>query len=305
MGFVRSHAKALAAAASVILLAVLFTQINLSELLATLSRADAGLFAAALAATLCSLGLRTFRWKTLLGEKKEISLVALFPMQAAGLALSNFSPGKLADPVKVLFLKPLGIRYSFSLLTVVWERIFDLFLLFSASLLVASIVSREVAYGAFALMTLMAAGALVVHKRLAHALSFFSRFKILSFLKRAEAYKFKKRTLAKTLALTFAIWGVDFSAELLAFSSVGVELNYFFLAGAAALSIVIGVLTFLPGGLGTTEVSLLFILSLSGYPQAQLLAGIVLMRAATLGFSSLVGISMLPFISKKIKVARK
>ncbi len=290
------RAKIIAAIASIVLLLLLFSQTNLGELASALSKADARLLVAALVATSSSLFLRALRWKTLLNEKNKINFNRLFPIQCAGLALSNFSPGKVADPVKVLFLKPMGVRYSFSLLTVVWERIFDLFLLFSASLLVLSAVSTELAYGAFAVAVVLAIAGLAVHKKLSAVIAFFSRFKILSFLRRAEAHKFRKRTLAVVLALTFVIWGVDFIATWLAFNAAGVALDYFFLAGAASAAIVVGVFTFLPGGIGSTEISLLFLLSSSGYPQAQLLAGIVLARAATLGFSSLAGLAMLPFI---------
>lgn len=295
-GTLSRHWKKIAAALSIALVAALLTQINLAELASALASANLILLSAALVASTAGLAMRTLRWKTLLDEKSKIPFQTLFPIQSAGLALSNFSPGKMADPVKVFFLKPFGVRYSFSLITVVWERIFDLFLLFSASLLVASIVSTTAAYGAFALMAAMAVAAMVMHKRLAHAIAFFSRFKLFSFLKKAEAYKFKKRTLAKALALTFVIWGIDFFATWIAFKAAGVALDYLFLAGAMGLAIVIGVFTFLPGGIGSTEISLLFLLSMSGYPQAQLLAGIVLARAATLGFSSLAGASMLPFI---------
>jgi len=178
----------------------------------------------------------------------------------------NFSPGKVADPVKVVFLKPLGVRYSFSLLTVVWERIFDLFLLFSASLLVLSAVSAQLAFGAFGAAVVLALAGLVVHKKLGAAIGFFSRFKVFSFLKRVEVHKFKKKTLAIALVLSFVIWGIDFLATWLAFNAVGVALDYFFLAGAASAAIVVGVFTFLPAGLGSTEVSLLFLLSLLRLP---------------------------------------
>ena len=293
--FFSKRAKMIAAIVSVALLALLFSQINLGELAGALSRADARLVLAALALETFNLGLRTFRWKVLLDEKSRIALKKLLPIQCAGLALSNFSPGKLADPVKVVFLKPLGVRYSFSLLTVVWERIFDLFLLFSASLLVLSIISNELAYAAFAAAILLALAALAVHKKLPALIRFFSKFKVFSFLKRVEAHKFKRITLAKAAALTLAIWGIDFFAAWLAFASLGVSLDYVFLAGAFSAAVVIGVFTFLPAGLGTTEFSLLFLLSLSGLPQAQLMAGIVLSRAVTLVYSSLVGLGLLPF----------
>ncbi|MCX6767200.1 MAG: lysylphosphatidylglycerol synthase transmembrane domain-containing protein [Candidatus Micrarchaeota archaeon] len=298
---VSRRAKLLAAIASLVLLVLLFSQINLGELASALSKADARLLVAAVAVETISLGLRTKRWKILLDEKTRIRFATLFPIQCAGLSLSNFSPGKMADPVKVLFLKPMGVKYSFSLLTVVWERIFDLFVLFSAALLIASIVSTELAYAAFAAAVLLAAAGVTLHKKLAAVLAFFSRFRMLAFLKKARAHKFRKRTLAAALAATFVIWALDFSAMWLAFKAVGIGLDYLLLAGASSAAVIIGVITFLPGGLGSTDVSLLFLLSLSGYPQPQLLAGIVLARAATLGYSSLAGLAMLPFI----KTAKK
>jgi uncharacterized protein (TIRG00374 family) len=73
--------------------------------------------------------------------------------------------------------------------------------------------------------------------------------------------------------------------------------------GIYAMSVVIGVLSFLPGGLGSTEAAMLILLSTSGVGQEDALATTLICRFATLWFA--VALGALAMIGLKLQPANK
>lgn len=287
--------KALLVVVSILLLAILFSQVNLAELAHTLAGAKIEWLGLAVVATLISCGVRVLRWKILLDEKVKVPFWELFPIQMAGIAISNFTPGKAAEPLKVVFLRRLKVRYSFGLLSVAWERLFDLILLATLALgVVLGLGGETTQLGLGALVALVIA-VFVLHYRLEALTAWLSEFRLLAFLREFETHRFSKDTLWAVAVGTLAVWTLDYVSVWAAFSSVGLSMDYLLVAYAYSASVLLGVVSFLPAGLGSTEAGLLFFLAPTGYyPTAQLLAGIVLARATTLGLSSALGLALMP-----------
>src|SRR3989338_3224435 len=71
--------------------------------------------------------LGALKWKVLLDG---ISFLELFPVQMLCYTLSNFPPGKAAEPAKAVLLKiSKGIPISSSLTSIIWERLLDVIVL--------------------------------------------------------------------------------------------------------------------------------------------------------------------------------
>jgi uncharacterized protein (TIRG00374 family) len=66
-----------------------------------------------------------------------------------------------------------------------------------------------------------------------------------------------------------------------------------------AFSMLIGAITFLPGGLGGAEMTMLQLLLWYHAPAAEAAAATIVIRLATLWFSVALGLLMLPFLQKK------
>lgn len=286
---------ALLAIVSILLLLFLFSQVNIGELSRVIAAADLGWLALALLASLAAGLARVLRWQVLLREKAPACFWKLLPIQLSGIALSNFTPGKAGEPVKVVFLKKLGFRYSFALLSVAWERLFDVVLLSLAALGVVLGIGGGETQGLI-LLGLAGLGllTLVLHYRLQALLSWLSGFRFLSFLEGFEAHRFSGLTLLGLALGTILIWSLDFLSVWAAFLSVGVAVDYLFLASAFSAAVLLGIVSFLPGGLGSTEAALLFFLSVTPYPASALLAGVVLARLCTIVFSTALGLLLLP-----------
>lgn len=107
------------------------------------------------------------------------------------------------------------------------------------------------------------------------------------------------QTLLKGVALSMAAWSLLYLALHAVLQQLGATLGLMPTIFILTASIVLGVLTFLPGGLGGTEATMLSLLSLYGVPVGIALAFTVLMRLATLWLPILVGFAVLPFALKR------
>src|SRR3989338_671207 len=87
---------------SLILVAYLLSSVDINQLGRTIASANPWLVLAGLACEAIALALKSERWRVLLNEKMLIPAKELFPIQVAGIAVSNFSPGKMLEAVKVV-----------------------------------------------------------------------------------------------------------------------------------------------------------------------------------------------------------
>jgi len=258
--------RLLLTAASIALLAVLLYYSDLPMIVSAISRANPMLIAAGFAVAFFSLGLRVFRWKLYLkgaGEAVSYSNCAYSYMPS--LFLSNLTPARVGEPVRSYFLKRLtGISMLKSIPAVVIERVMDVLSLVVISLLFVAVFGEpQFVYIDVALVAVIIIGVLVVLKseRLtAKAFGFlFSR----DFVKKmsgrevtgkeaAQTFysgvRMKGRYLATTFLLSLAIWGLEGLIFFMAFLSLGLGVPLVLAASAFAISVLVGLVTLLPGG---------------------------------------------------------
>lgn len=259
--------------------------------------------------------LRTYRWRMLLG--RNISLPGLFPIQMAGIAISNITPGRVGEPAKALFLKNSeGIRVSKSLLSIIWERILDLsFLLVLAGLFLISYLGQLsesillIGMLGFAfVITLCIAMIYGLHNehagyfllKLAHKIPYVKNKLKKGFLKSFySTAKISGRTLSNCFVLTGIIWIIDSLTYYVAFYALGVDgYSLFFYATLIAFAIFAGLVSFLPGGIGSTEAVLIFVMALKGVPQSLGAAGALLGRAFSLWMALAIGFLSMFYLAK-------
>jgi len=259
--------------------------------------------------------LRTYRWRMLLG--KDISLKGLFPIQMAGIALSNITPGRLGEPAKALFLKNAeGIRVSKSLQSIIWERILDLTLLLVLALLfLTSYLGRLsesiLMLGILGVGFVIAVCATMIYGLynqkagyfllgLAHKIPYVKKRVTKGFLKSFyETDGMSGRILSTTFLLSAVIWMIDSVTYYLAFYALGVTgYSLFFYATLIAFAIFAGLVSFLPGGIGSTEAVLIFVMTLNGVPQSLGAAGALLSRAFSLWMALLIGFLSMFYLTR-------
>lgn len=285
--------------ASILLISFLLTKVNVSEVSEALSKADLRLLSIALVFNLLALCFKTIRWRILLQQGGEISFKKLFPIQVSGIAISILSPGRIAEPIKVMLLKERGFRYSFALLTVLWERLLDLIVLFMFSSGIIYLLQEPTKTLVKLLFVSVIIVSIILLFFISSLISFLSRIPLLKFISRLMLFPLRKIIFLKAFSMTLLIWVTEFMTLFCCFQSIGIETNALYLAGAYASSILIGVISFLPAGIGSTEASLLFFLLPLGYSSSILLAAIILTRLASLLFTLFLGFSLALLIRKK------
>ncbi|MFH0713692.1 MAG: lysylphosphatidylglycerol synthase transmembrane domain-containing protein [Candidatus Micrarchaeota archaeon] len=241
-----------------------------------------------------SLSLKTLRLQTIVSELRPISFVELFKIQAAGIAISNLTPARIGEASKAIYLEQNGIKKRLGLLAILWEHLFDFIAIIAFSMLIAS------QYGAVAILFLAVVAIVIfLTYHIDKFIKYIAHIKQLAFLGDLTLHKFKKMTLAKALFVTFLAWTCDFLAVATAFHAVGVTLPYTVIMGAFAISIIIGLISTIPGGFGSLEASLYVLLN-SGFSNATLGAAFVAARVVTVGTLFVVGgLSAISLHSKK------
>jgi glycosyltransferase 2 family protein len=259
--------------------------------------------------------LRVLKWKVLLNN---VSFAELYPIQLLGITISNFTPGKAAEPFKAVILKTIKkINVSESLPAIIWERILDILILVGFSIFVVGFISlsSDLVYLAFAsigIFTIVLLFFLGVLKSRKFGTRVFSIFKRLPFLKNVSDkfinafydHNIKKRKIILSFLVTFFTWLVEGFVLYLALVSIGIHLNPLFLSSLIALSILIGVASSLPGGIGSFEAVAVFVLSGTGIEISAATAGIIIYRFMSFGLSSLMGGLSFVYLSRKIDFAK-
>ncbi len=261
--------------------------VDLNETWNVLIKADLGLLLLAVLFEVISLGLKTLRWDILLKEvNSKVNFFELFKIQVAGTAISNLTPARIGETSKSLYLEKHGLKKRFTLLTILWERLLDFFAIIIFSTLIVS------SYGGLMLLALafVAVLALITY-HIDKLVKLVSRIKRLSFLGEFAMHKFSKSTLSKSFFVTLFAWFFDFLAIAIAFHAAGVKLNIIQIIGASAISLVVGILSTIPGGLGSMEATLYLLLNGTStpYPIAVFAAAFLAARIVTIGVIFIIG----------------
>lgn len=243
--------------------------------------------------------LRFGRWHVYFGVLKEpVTWGKAFVAYLAGFAFT-VTPGKAGEAGRSLLLRPLGVPHSRTVGACVAERINDLA---AVGLLAALAVAFQVQYNAvvyagaavFLAMLLVLRqktlkdGAVRLLKRWGGRLS----SRIGSAIDRSYndiLALLNLRVFLIGLAFGIAGWCCEGLGFWYLLDAIGSSVPWHLAIGIYMLSLLVGALSFLPGGLIGTELSLFALLVAQGVPQATALAVTLSVRLCTLGYSVVLG----------------
>ncbi|MEY4764518.1 MAG: hypothetical protein RI907_1191 [Pseudomonadota bacterium] len=261
---------------------------------------------AVLAAGLLSLGnyvLRIVRWQMYLrrlGHDLPGRFVSLTFM--AGFAFT-LSPGKLGEMVRARYYQPLGVPLSQVSGAFFVERLLDLL----AMILLAVLVLADLqAYQAFLwvavglVVGLLAGVAVVPWQRVVAGLQSRQQVPGASALWQAMAGVANMFASAQTflspglltsgLAIGLVAWGAEaYGLKLVADAVMPGQLTVAGAMACYAIAIIVGALSFLPGGLGSTEAVMAGLLVAHGFAKPQAILLTLVCRLLTLWLAVLIG----------------
>lgn len=265
--------------------------------------------AIALMLSLVNYGLRFVRWQkylALLGHR--VHAPESLRIYIAGFGLTIL-PGKAGETIRSVFLKNHGISYPESLAAYFsdqFSNLISMLLLVSIGLWVYPPAKPVVVI----LAALIVAGLLVLQQtKLLKAIETFAKNRLPARVGKLVEHGieivlhsgrcFRLPMLLYGITLGLVAWGAEGVAFYYIMHVLGSDLSLPIALFIYAFSMLVGAFSFLPGGLGGTEATMVTLLILNHVAQPQAVAATVLIRLATLWFAVALGVIALSMPERK------
>ncbi len=258
----------------------------------------------ALGLSLVNYGLRFIRWQYYLQLLDHpLSWQPSLRIYLAGFALTT-TPGKAGEMLRSVFLKGYGMPYSKSLAAFFAERLCDLI----AVLILVAVgawrhESAQPIILGFGAILILGLGLLhtpgwlrVIEERVGGLLRLRLKVFLLSAIETVLQFRrcFAVSTMVYAISLGIFAWGAEGLGFYYVAHWMGTEIPLSEALFIYAFSMLIGALSFLPGGLGSAEVTMIGLLLLNGMDEAQAVACTLFVRLVTLWFAVILGLLALP-----------
>lgn len=249
--------------------------------------------------------LRFVRWRTFL-QRLDYVLPdwSNLRIYISGFALTT-TPGKAGEALRSVLLKPLGVAYPHSLAALLAERLGDLMAVLLLACVglyayeparpVVAVMALGFIFGLWLLQQDTLLGRVEewlkrrFRQRLAHLISGF-----IDTLRHSGGL-LSLPLLGYSLGLGIVAWGAEGIAFYYLLQVMGADVSLTAAIFIYAFSMLIGAISFLPGGLGGAEVTMTALLMLNGMDNAAAVAATLVIRLTTLWFAVVLGLlAMLP-----------
>jgi uncharacterized protein (TIRG00374 family) len=252
-----------------------------------------------LALSLLHFLLRFLRWHWYLGRLgHRVPWGQSAACYMAGFALTA-TPGKLGETIRSLYLKPYGVDYSHSLAAFFAERYTDLLAVATLSILALARFQSQawpmIVAGALVLLALLLVRLPQIPiylDRLQQRLrrpALQSGFGHLADALRASSSLLGLAALLSSYLVALLAWSAQALILYIVLVSMGQAIGIAAAIGIFALGLLAGALSFIPGGLGSTEAVMILLLLGIGVEAPDAAAATLLCRVATLWFAVAIG----------------
>lgn len=311
--------KKLLALIGIALFLLILLSIDLNKMIIFLSKADLTLIALAILILILTIAIRCAKWFLILKQQDiELSFWKAFKYYYIGIVLGTFTPGRLGDFAKALYLKEHGLAEVFACVLV--DRLADISILFFTGLLASMLFSLyfgvEVFSSAMLLLLIvlfcLAAYIFLNEPLLKKLLKPFynylvpERFKaqlkqgFASFLKTSHDILKSKKLMLAVIAISFASWAVLIYAAYLVALALNLNISLSFLFLVIPVTTLVMLIPISISGIGTRDATTIILFSLVGIAAEQALAFSLLFFALSLIVAA-IGIPL--FMSEKLDLS--
>lgn len=244
---------------------------------------------------------RYWRWSWLL--QRSGHTVRFGPGIAAylsGFALTA-TPGKAGELLRIRYFARMGVPAQRTLGVFVFERASDLLVILLLSLLAAPLFPALATLAAIVLAMLAVLFTAAAWPPARHGLAGCGRYlpgrqlpRLLAFVVAAVTELEKcldTPSLLRSLAAGITAWGLTSAVFVAICHALGLELPLLVLCGIYPLAMLIGALSFVPGGVGTTELAIVLMLQQLGVDTDDAVAAAIAVRLVTLWFAMGAGLA--------------
>lgn len=258
------------------------------------------MLALSLPLVLASYAIRYARWSWLLKSRGHaVPVWRGFLAYLAGFALTA-TPGKAGELLRIRYFERIGVPASRTMAVFVFERACDLLVILLLSLLAANVFPTINVLCVIVLAFVATLFGIAAWPGSAGFMDWVSTRLGEGLLKRAAGFVIaaigELRICLKGSALAMGLLGSCFAWSLTALvfvgicNALGIHAPLLILLGIYPLAMLIGALSFVPGGVGTTELAIVLMLGRLGIPTPDALAAAIGVRLVTLWFAVAVGL---------------
>ena len=254
------------------------------------------------------------RWAFFIrGAGVSVPTKSLFMIFVSSLSML-ITPGKVGDVLKSYLLKKkFGYEQRKTLPSVVLERITDL-----PSIAILSVAGAYSVYqNTFVLllpflvlfMALFAIKSNLCFRMIVGFVGNHTRTKkysksVESLYKNMRASTSYKNLFTGTL-IGLVAWTAEGLMLYVLLLGLGIQVNFLFVVSIYAISVIVGVLSLIPGGIGASEASIFGLLIVAGISKPEALAATIIFRALTLWLSLAIGSLMLSIINRTKNISNQ
>ncbi len=264
--------------------------------------------------SLANYGLRFVRWELYLRRlHSRIPVLRSLAYYLGGFAFTT-TPGKAGEAVRSLYLKRHGVTYVHSLAAFFTERFVDLVAMVLLAL-VAALTFPDYQWPVLVVTVVVVAFLPLIHAKPFHAflgrqLDRLPSEKLRSIGSRLLDLLGSASTLLRSgplyagIVLALVAWGAEGVAFHIILEALGIDTSLGLAVGIYSVSVLAGAVSFIPGGLGSTEAVMILLLKLVGADTPTAVAATLICRLATLWFAVAIGGIVLTVLEANTKVAQ-
>ena len=285
---------------SIVLLGAMAAFGDVDEVLASIRLLGWSGWAIILGLSLANYLLRFARWDYYLRKLgHRIPLLANLAIYLAGFGFTT-TPGKAGEVVRTVYLKPYGVIYAHGLSAFFVERLIDMIsMIIVASFAAYAFENTRWLVGLTFVITL--AFLPMVHSKMVY--NFLERRRqgfnsirlrsvgehLLNMLQ-SSADLLRSGPLYIGLLLGLLAWAAEGYGLYIVLERMGAATPLYLAAGIYGVSVLAGVVSFVPGGLGGTEIVMGSLLILTGVDAPIAVSAVIICRLATLWFAVAIGL---------------
>ncbi|GBE18431.1 hypothetical protein BMS3Abin16_01031 [archaeon BMS3Abin16] len=320
-------------------LAVLIISVDWQQAYTVIQQANPIFIAAALAVALARFIIWSVKWRRTISPLATISLSKVFPVLMTGVFLNQITPGRDTggEPVRAYYLgRYTGLKKRQALATIVVDKSgnyiaigsFIGFAILFITLYMDVASSIKVLFEAVLILFLLAVVSAVYVKKnlempflsakILRRIYFFGPLKtirgkfqsyavfedyvmerVTEFITTLRELLSEKKNVRDNMLLSFLIWLMVFVKTWLIFLAFGDEVSFFMVIAVESISILLGIISFLPGGVGATEITMITLFRSAGINTEVATAVTIVSRGMYYAFS--MGLGYLSFLYLKLR----
>jgi len=289
--------------AMLLYISIILYALNKEDIGDTLSQIPIQLYISLLFLSLLSYFLRLGRWYFFLKPlESSIGFMKHLLIYFSGFAMTT-TPGKAGETIRSLFLSPIGIKYHQSLAAFFSERLLDVVAVVTLSLLLFASSFPEyqlwiILSALFALSITLFLRSELITLLIKRFLKHKSKVLLIAFQQQVSNF-LSNQSLLVALPLSLAAWTAQGYGLYLIVDALGLESNPLLIIGIYNISILAGAMSFIPGGIGATEVAITLLLVHLGMDTSLALIASMICRGMTLWVAIGIGVLSMGILSSK------